>query len=264
MSFSYRQFRPARDLAALVDAYWITEAGPRRECEVPTDRVLPDGCIDLVFVRTAAGARLFSSPLIEEPTLLDPSSEEWFVGVRMRTAMSGAVLPVSPVECRDRAIDAVELDPRFSELEERLVACATPERALAILRGEVDRRARAHLDHVPPARVRGALALLTGGPPWRSHDEVASAVGIAPRSLHRDIVRWTGHAPKVLARIARMQHALARLRANERSLAEVAAASGFADQPHMTRELRRLTGLRPSELSGTFKTARAARSMVGA
>jgi AraC-like DNA-binding protein len=30
--------------------------------------------------------------------------------------------------------------------------------------------------------------------------------------------------------------------------ADVAAAAGYADQPHMTRELRRLTGMTPGEL----------------
>ena len=267
MSFSYRQFRPERDLAQLVDAYWINEAGPPSELDAPTDRVLPDGSIDLVFRKQAGGSRLFSSPLIEEPTLLDASSGQWFVGVRLRPAMSRAVLPVPPFECRDRAIDAVDLDPSFASLEEQLLACDTPARALAILRGEVDRRARANLHRPPPPRVRRALHLLTSGPPWRQQHEVASEVGITPRGLHRDVVSWTGHAPKVLARIARMQHTLARLRGGPCSLAQVACDSGFADQPHMTRELRRLTGLRPSELSiwhvsETFKTLRAPAYMV--
>jgi AraC-like DNA-binding protein len=254
MTFYYRQLGPERDLAPLIDAYWVNESGLPETPQGATscDRVLPDGCIDLVFVNHGSGtqrSRLFTSALIERPTMLDPTSASWFVGVRLRPAMSQVVLPVSPIECRDRDIDAREIDGHFSVIEEQLLACRTPSEALAALRGHVDRRARANTHRAPPTRVRFALKLLANGPPWMSPGEVARALGISPRSLHRDLLSWSGHAPKVLARILRMQHALERLRAGRSRLAEVAQDSGFADQPHMTRELWRLTGLRPSELS---------------
>lgn len=254
MTFSYRQLGPESDLAPLIDAYWINESESSeasdgaRSC----DRVLPDGCIDLVFMKHGAGAqrsRLFASALIEQATMIEPTSAVWFVGVRLRPAMSQVVLPVSPLECRDRNIDALELDSSFGVIQEQLLDCHTPSEALATLRRHVDRAARANTHRAPPARVRVALELLANGPPWMSPGEVARALGISPRSLHRNVLNWTGHAPKVLARILRMQRALARLRAGRSRLADVAYDSGFADQPHMTRELWRLTGLRPSELS---------------
>ena len=69
---------------------------------------------------------------------------------------------------------------------------------------------------------------------------------MAERSLQREMVAWAGLAPKVLARIFRMQRATQLIRGGERSLAEVAIETGYADQPHMTRELRRLTGRAPA------------------
>ena len=248
MTFSYRQRGPERDLSQIIDAYWINECGSAPGER--NDRVLPDGCIDLVFVNhdDPERSRLFSSPLIERPTILAPTSGRWFVGVRMRPAMSQVVLAVAPHECRDRAIDAVQIDKTLVLVEEQLMGCATPSEALAVLRRHVDHRARTNPQRIPPARVRASLRLLSNGPPWLNPHEVASAVGVSPRTLYRDLVSWTGHAPKVLARISRMHRALEHLRLGQRTLAEIACDSGFADQPHMTRELRQLTGLPPSEL----------------
>lgn len=249
MSYSYRQIAPGGDLAPVIDACWMREARPG------THRVLPDGCIDLIFASQPGGTRLFTSPLIEAPRLVPPATEGWFVGVRMKPAMSRLLLPVAPVECRDRAIDAAALDPGFARVEAQLRDCATPAAALAILRDVVVARVRAEAHRAPPRRVQHALALLGSGPPWLPAEEVARRLGISPRSLHREVLQWTGHAPKVLARIARMQRAVTRLRAGGAALAEVALDTGYADQPHMTRELRRLTGQPPSALvSGTFKT----------
>jgi AraC-like DNA-binding protein len=253
MTFSYRQFGPGRDLAMVIDAYWCNESGApeTREGATRCDRVLPDGCIDLVFVKHRAGgqrSRLFASALIERPTMIDPSSATWFVGVRMRPAMSQVVLPVSPMECRDRNIDAIELDRSFAAIEEQLLDCRSPSDALTILSRHVDRRARGNARRAAPARMRFALKLLADGPPWMSPGEVAQVLGINPRTLHRDFLSWSGHAPKVLARILRMQRALERLRGGRSRLADVALDTGFADQPHMARELWSLTGLRATEL----------------
>ena len=76
----------------------------------------------------------------------------------------------------------------------------------------------------------------------------AHAVGMSERNLHRDLVRWSGLAPKSLARILRMQRCLAALRAGQAPLALLALRLGYADQAHMTRELKALAGVTPREV----------------
>ncbi|MEP6590400.1 MAG: AraC family transcriptional regulator [Gemmatimonadota bacterium] len=89
------------------------------------------------------------------------------------------------------------------------------------------------------------------------HDEVASPPKLA------DIAARSGHHPVYLARAfrqhfglsiggylrrVRIRAALELLCASERPLSEVAFRCGFADQSHMTRMLRRYTGLTPRGL----------------
>jgi AraC-like DNA-binding protein len=76
---------------------------------------------------------------------------------------------------------------------------------------------------------------------------VADRLGWSDRTLHRHAQRWYGYGPKHLARVLRFQRALAAAQAGT-PLAAVAATSGFADQPHLAREVRDLTGSTMSEL----------------
>ncbi|MBL0802391.1 AraC family transcriptional regulator, partial [Streptomyces albidoflavus] len=63
--------------------------------------------------------------------------------------------------------------------------------------------------------------------------------------LSRETVRPDG--PKTLARILRLARAR-ELGATGLSAAEVAHRAGYADQPHLSREVRALTGLTPGAL----------------
>jgi AraC-like DNA-binding protein len=256
MSYRYRQWTPAGGLQASIDAYWINEPGAAVSMAAD-GRVLPDGCIDLVFrgvQRSADSApRLFTSALIEEPVTIAAAPGTWFVGVRFRPAMSGVVLDVLPADCRDCTHRASDVDPSFAGLEERLVACRSPAEALRVLGRDVEARLfDGDPRRRPPMRVLHALRWLSNRATARAlpagFRALARELGISERSLHRELVRWTGHAPKVLERIFRMQQASRRIQDGDAALAEVALETGYADQSHMTRELRRLTGATPAEL----------------
>ncbi|MBA4099034.1 MAG: AraC family transcriptional regulator [Rhodospirillum sp.] len=236
----YQQIRPIEAFRALVDAYWINRPGAAGAEE----SVLPDGCIDLIFHGGAEGGRLFASALIERPVPIE-SMSGWFVGVRFRPAMARAILDVDPAECRDRNVPANMIDAAFGALEEHLLDCGSPDEAFAILKRAVDARLAQREGAGTPMRVREAIASLArGGDVHRA----AHAVGMSERNLHRDLVRWCGLAPKSLARILRMQRCLAALRAGQAPLALLALRLGYADQAHMTRELKALAGVTPREV----------------
>ena len=240
---AYRQQAPDAVFRPLVDAYWINQ--PSASDGTPFDRILPDGCIDLIFRGDADGGRLFASALIEEPVILHGGEHAWFAGVRFRPAMMRAVLDVDPSDCRDRDTPASLIHAEFAALERRLQECASPQAALATLKHAVDQRLANGERGAAPLRVQETVALLARGGDVRT---VARAVGLSERSLHRDLVRWSGLAPKPLARILRMQRCLAALRVGRMPLALLALRLGYADQAHMTRELKALAGVTPREV----------------
>jgi AraC-like DNA-binding protein len=60
--------------------------------------------------------------------------------------------------------------------------------------------------------------------------------------------RAVGLTPKTYCRVLRFQHVLRRAGTGGlSSLADLAIASGYSDQPHFNREFRELTGVTPAE-----------------
>lgn len=77
--------------------------------------------------------------------------------------------------------------------------------------------------------------------------ELAIRCGVTPAHVSRAFKRWFGMGPSALRREGRLQAAIAQLRSGK-SPADVAAECGFSDQPHLTRLLKRATGLTPAQL----------------
>lgn len=77
--------------------------------------------------------------------------------------------------------------------------------------------------------------------------EIADSLGIGTRRLHRHCLALFGYGPARLAQVLRLQRAL-RLARKGTGLADVAVRCGYADQPHLTRDVRALTGTSPRAL----------------
>jgi transcriptional regulator GlxA family with amidase domain len=77
--------------------------------------------------------------------------------------------------------------------------------------------------------------------------EVVEAVGFSHRHVASVFREHVGLSPKRYGRVRRVVRAIA-----DRSggLAQVAASAGFADQAHLTREVRAIVGVTPRELRG--------------
>lgn len=83
-----------------------------------------------------------------------------------------------------------------------------------------------------------------------SLEAIAGAAGLPPFRLFRGFQRATGMTPHGYQRQARIRSATDLIRRGQ-TLAEVAAAAGFADQAHLTRCFRRAMDITP----GSFRAA---------
>ncbi len=83
--------------------------------------------------------------------------------------------------------------------------------------------------------------------------------GIAPWTVSRGFASVFGIAPEAFRARIRARHALNSIQNTPAPLASIAAELGFADQSHMTRSVKQLTGIGPRawrSVANRFKTGR--------
>jgi len=77
-------------------------------------------------------------------------------------------------------------------------------------------------------------------------EDLARTVQLSPRQLRSLMISETGLSPKQLCRQFRFDGVVARLAEGDRTLAQIAAENGYADQAHLTREFRQMAGCTPT------------------
>jgi AraC-like DNA-binding protein len=198
--------------------------------------VLPDGCMDLLWTD---GRLLVAGP--DTRAYVPEAAPARWAGLRLPPGTAPTLLGVPAHELRDRRVALADLWPaaRVRRLTARIDAAPDPAAALESL--ALDRAA----ESAPPdPLLTRVVASLNAG---HSVTATADALGVGARQLHRRSRTAFGYGPKTLSRVLRLQRALA-VAGEGASYAEVAARSGYADQPHLTREVRALTGLTPGRL----------------
>ncbi|MET8570011.1 helix-turn-helix domain-containing protein [Streptomyces sp. NPDC004783] len=201
-------------------------------------RVLPDGCMDLLWHE---GRLLVAGP-DTRAYLTDGSPGRW-AGVRFSPGTAPALLGVPAHELRDRRVDLSDLWPAAEARRLTARVNAAPDPVSGLEEAALTRAAEA--GPPDPLLSRIVAALDAGRPVAATADEL----GIGSRRLHRRSLAAFGYGPKALARVLRLRRALALARGGT-SLAETAARAGYADQAHMTRDVRELTGMSPARLLG--------------
>jgi transcriptional regulator GlxA family with amidase domain len=86
-----------------------------------------------------------------------------------------------------------------------------------------------------------------------SVEDLAKSCGVSARQLERLFEAQVGLRPKALSRVLRLRRLLATPeRVAARGWAETAAEHGFADQSHLNREFKALTGVTPASYLRTM------------
>ncbi|MFF7455834.1 helix-turn-helix domain-containing protein [Kitasatospora sp. NPDC008115] len=241
MTVSYTERRPVHAPGRQVACLWT-----RHNARESYDQlVVPDGCVDLVW--SDAGLEVVGPDRAPRSVPVRGGAE--LAGVRFRPGAAGLLLGAVPVrELCDRQVPLAELvgAPAAERLGERLAGARGSREAVA----ELDAFAAALVSGWEPDRVVERAVAALGRVRGARVPDLAAELGLSERQLRRRLVDAVGYGPKTLHAVLRFQRALACARPGGRGLAEVALRAGYADQAHLTREVRRWAGVPPTVLLG--------------
>ena len=256
----YREQAPHAALREHVRCLWVNDLS---ESQTEWVRIVPDGCADIVWTGTrltVAGPdtqcildRLPRGSVVVGVRFHPGAASSWF-GLPLSELVNSRV-PLAEVWRSDadrlsgKVIASCSAEGIAATLEtfllSRLGEVGRPDREIAFLR-----RTAGH--NFDPVGVR--------------LDRLAADMGISERTLRRRCLGAFGYGFKTLNRVLRFQRFLSLgARSFNGSLAEVAARAGYADQAHMSREVRRMSGISPGQfvaqlqgnLADLFNTASA-------
>jgi AraC-like DNA-binding protein len=219
----YRETVSPTGLEALVEAAWVSDGGDARV------RVLPDACMDLIWMD---GHIVVAGP--DTSAFLTTRGQEPLAGLRFRPGVLPRLLGVPAAELVNQR---VPLD--------QLCAAPTQTRLETVALELARRRTRTETAPWSLDALRQITASMALG---SSVDRVARDTGWSARTLQRQCQAVYGYGPAMLRRILRFRRAVAQLQAG-RAAADVAADSGYADQPHLHREVRAFAGATVTSLT---------------
>jgi AraC family transcriptional regulator len=99
-------------------------------------------------------------------------------------------------------------------------------------------------------------ALRDEAPSWEGVTALAARCGLSRSHFSRRVRAFTGVSPYAVVLGSRVEAAKHALERGGVPLGEVAYVTGFADQSHLTRVFRRVTGLTPARYRATRGAAR--------
>ncbi len=193
-------------------------------------RILPDGCLDLIF----DGEQVQVAGPDTAARLQRTQTRTTYTGVRLHAGLGPAALDVPAEELRDATVSLDDVwGPRRAARFTEAVA-ADPAAVLG------DWAVRTQAD---PFGFR-LRALLAAG---HSVAGAADRLGYSARQLQRRTRETFGYGPQHLARVLRLLQAV---EVADRGLpwAQVATLAGYADQSHLARDVRALAGTTPTGL----------------
>lgn len=262
-SYIYAEKPPSPALKPYVCCYWQSEprvAGEKQPLFRPetVDRVLPDGCTDIIFMENLATGEMnvrYCGTFQQAFTIsyAEGTPARRF-GIRFMPGGAYPFLKTAVSAFHDQAVAAEQIGPVIGEetVERVREARSFGERIGAVeaclMRQPGDKGTDGD------ARLKNVLyrVFITGG--GTTVSELARSETISTRQLHRSFRQWVGLSPKKFAEVVRFQTLLRDIQAGSVSnWAVVAAERGFFDQAHMIREFKRFYGASPMQAAAEYR-----------
>jgi AraC-like DNA-binding protein len=243
----YAEMAPPLDLASDIVCLWTMRID--QDAGVFVQHLLSDLTVDVISLNSGPFF-VMGPPTSGIQLALQPGTR--LAGVRLRPGVARRLFNCSPSDLLDG------ITPFDTAIRTRLRGAATgAEHSVHAIIATLLRRQIAMNDDQADPVVRSAIDWLARNSRGSLND-LSTDIGWSSRELRRRFVASVGVGPKLVQRMLRVQHALrlAHKTEGEVALSGLALECGFADQAHLTREVRRFAQLTPREMRSIAQSAR--------
>lgn len=222
-------------------------------------RIVPTGFISLIFHR---GNRIFSASgntfqpkafLCGHETVytdLEYTGQIDMICVVFQPAGAKAFFNLPMSELNGLRVDIHDLgDQLLTDLQKSLEDAITNEHCVLLIEQFLLNRIKMLADY-NLKRIDTAIRQINNQP--TELNALAESSCLSSRQFNRVFTEYVGTGPKEFQRIIRFQRALFTLQHQpETNLAQLAAACGYYDQPHLIKEFKTFSGYTPVEYMAT-------------
>jgi AraC-like DNA-binding protein len=237
----YREFLPPPALAEYLVCLWTQTVPSPVEF---AQRVVPDGCVDILLMNEVP---MVVGPWIE-PFVASLAPGTKILGARCHPGVAPSLLGIPASELLNRFVPLSEV---WSSAETARFSRIAYEPNLSVRMRAMEAALLGRVVKASPAdkATRAAIQWMARHARERV-EQLSHRLGLSSRQIQRRFTAAVGYGPKLFQSVLRFQRLLnlAAKTSVRGSLAQIAVDAEYADQAHMTREVRRFSGDLPGTL----------------
>jgi AraC-like DNA-binding protein len=253
----YRETPPLPPLARYIECVWTLESDSFSP-SAPPERILPDGCVELILNFGAAFAEhnpdgtgrtqptRFLVGQMTGPVLIAPTGTVELMGIRFHP---GGTSPFFRLPMHELTDTWVELGALSSKLEQELTTgveeLPSISQKVAAVQQRLVSQIRVKRNDSLPLDLAGKIVARRG---LVSLDELVADSGLSSRQLERRFLQEVGIGPKLLSRILRFQQVFRAVERDDVQWAPIAVECGYYDQSHLIRDFQQFARQSPAIL----------------
>ena len=256
----YQQFDPLPHLAAYIKFFWTLEHAPSDET-INWERVLPDGCVELVFHyghvfqrkdknnRAHIQERASIIGQIDKYIEIAPTGKTGILAVRFYPQGVQAFLnfPALELTGTSAGLDII-FGKAANALEDQLLHAKDQQERIFLLQHFLSKQLQKNQHQQKDELVAACLTQVMHTNGNVSVRQLATEMKISERQLERRFSSTIGLSPKLFSRIIRFQNIFKLMEAKQhiKSLTSLSHEAGYYDQAHFIRDFKGFSGINPS------------------
>ena len=251
----YTEHRPCTLLSPYIDKYWEFEGNPEQGTRI---NILPDGCTDFIFTLGDSPQTLngnltmrpfhtyFIGPMTGYSELITYTKTVHMLGIRFRPYGIFRFLELPLHELTDQRLYAGDINTFFNDSwTQQLSEQQITIKQISLIETRLI-QALYEYKPVPDKPISYAINQINTFKGKLSIHTLVDNICLSQRHFERKFKTYTGYTPKAYSRIVKFRNAVDILRKTTfDNLLSIAIETGYYDVPHLSREIKKMSGNTP-------------------